>query len=161
MKRLAKQMVREAEDLGYVHDRTNSSGYLVYVHPSGHEVQINPSAAEHQARAVSKAMRRTAGTWQPTVGRNASACKERAARRRELEGERLAAERQRVQAEHDAYLARISTAPHLRDDPGALRRVESYLTELDRLDRLMRSIPAGAAEQGRRHAAHTSGRRAS
>jgi hypothetical protein len=155
MKRLAKQLVAEAAQLGYVHDRTNSNGYHVYVHPSGHEVQICPSAAEHQARAITKAMRRTAGTWQPTNGRNAQAVKERAGRRRHLDAERLAARRRQVQAEHDAYLARIARAPHLNDDPAALRRIEAYLRELADLDALMRSIPA---RDGR--VKHTAGARA-
>lgn len=159
MKRLAKDLVREAEQLGYVHDRTNTHGYLVYLHPSGHEVQICPSAAEHQARAVSKAMRKATGSWEQAAGRNATAVKERTAKRRQLEGERLAADRRRVQAEHDAYLARIDGAPHLKSDPAALRQVESYLRELDRLDLLMRAIPSGGDHSGSRHARHTAGAR--
>lgn len=157
MKRAAQQLVREAEELGYVHDRTNSQGYLVYVHPSGHEVQICPSAAKHQARAVSKAMRKTAGTWQPAQGRNARAVKDRAGRRRELTGERLAAEHARNKAERDAYLARIEAVPLLRADPEIVAALEANARRRRELEALMTAVPSVGEHQGHRHARHTAG----
>lgn len=159
MKRLARQLCDEAEQLGFVHERTNSKGWLVYIDPAGHEVHISPDPAEHQARSIRRAMRQAAGVYEAPAGRCAQAVKDRAARRRELDGERLAAERHEVQRRHDEFLARIENAPHLRHDPTSLRRVEGYLRELDRLDALMRAIPAGGDHQGRRGARHTTGRR--
>lgn len=159
MKGLAKKLCREAERLGYVHEYTNSKEFMVYVGPTGHEVRISASVTEHHAGAISKAMRQAVGDYEATPGRNAQAVKERAEKRRELDGERLAAERRAIQAEHDAYLARIAGAPHLKDDPAALRRIEKYLRDLDRLDSLMRSIPSGGDHQGRRSAKHTAGTR--
>ncbi|TKJ25265.1 hypothetical protein [Blastococcus sp. CCUG 61487] len=157
MKRLVKSLLAEAERLGYRQTGVNSKGFLVYAAPDGHEVRINPSASEAQVRELSKAMQKASGTYTPTPGRKAVACKDRAGRRRQLDSTRLAARRREVQAEHDAYLARIAGAPHLRDDPASLRRVEQYLTELDRLDSLMRAVPAAGDHQGRRLARHTAG----
>lgn len=157
MNRLVKGLITEAEGLGYRQTGVNAKGFLVYTAPGGHEVRINPSAAEYQVRDLSKSIRKASGTYAPVAGRNAVACKDRADRRRQLDDARLAAQRRQVQAEHDAYLARIAGAPHLRDDPASLRRVEQYLTELDRLDALMRSTPAAGDHQGRRPARHTAG----
>lgn len=159
MKAPAKNLCAEAKRLGYEHTGVNSKGFLVYAHPAGHEVRISPSATEHQAREISKAMRQAAGTYEATTGRNAVAVKERAQKRRELDAERLSAERRAIQAEHDAYLARISGAPHLEANPAALRRIEEYLRRLDHIDSLMRSIPSGGDHQGRRSARHTAGKR--
>lgn len=142
MKHAAKRLCAEAERLGYEHTAVNSSGHLVYTHPSGHEVRINPSAPEHQAREVTKAMRKTAGCYEVTPGRSGQRAKDRQHRRHELDAARRAAERRTLQAQRDAYLARIARAPHLNDDPAALRRVEARLSELDRLDALMRTAPS-------------------
>lgn len=157
MKRWVKALVAEVEQLGYEQTGVNAKGHLVYAAPGGREVRISPDASEDQVRDLTRAVRKASGTFAPPPRRKAAACKDRAGRRRQLDRVRLAAERRQVQAEHDAYLARIAGAPHLRDDPAALRRVEQYLTELDRLDALMRSIPAAGDHQGRRGARHTAG----
>lgn len=145
----------EAEALGYAFQSTNSKGHLVYAHPAGHTVKINPSCRDDQARTVSLAMRKTLGVHQLRPCRNAKAAKVRQAKERE----RLAADRRKIQAAHDDYLARIANGALIGADPDVIRRIEQYEQELAELDRLMRSVPSGGDHQGRRKARHTSGER--
>lgn len=157
MRRLARQLCDEAEQLGYRHERTNSRGHLVYVHASGHEVHISPAVDEDQARAASKAMRKACGQQQTVPKRNATAVKERQRRRHELDAERITAERRERQAERDAILARKEHAPLTGVDREDLRLVDERLAELHQLESLMKATPGSGHHQGR--VAHTAGHR--
>lgn len=159
MKRPCKAAVAEAERLGFVFERTNSKNFLVYSSPAGAEIMLSPEMNEHAMRGVLRQMQRMVGAVEHKPGRNAAAVKERQARRRELDAERLAAERRQIEDEHAAFLARTAGAVLTKVDRRDLRRIEARLAEVRRLESQMVEVPAGGDHAGRRRAQHQAGER--
>lgn len=159
MRRECKTAIAEAERLGFTFDRTNSKQHLVYQSPGGDEMVLSPTMSEHTLRSVVRQMQRMVGAVEHKPGRNASAVKERQARRRELGAMRLAAERRQIEDERAAFLARTAGAVLRKVDRRALRRIEARLAEVRRLESQMVEVPAGGDHGGHRRAQHRAGER--
>ena len=157
MKQFAKKATKEAERLGYVYARTNSSNFDIYEHPSAGEIGINPSCNEASYRNIVRQMQKSVGVLVRAQGRDAIAVKDRHAKRAELDAERLAAERRDIERQRDVYLARISGAQLTQIDRADLARIERRLAEIRVLERMMTSVPASADHRGRGQARHRAG----
>ena len=159
MKQHSKRAIQEAERLGYEYARTNSSNFLVYEHPTAGEVCLSQSMSENACRTAIRQMQKAVGALVRTSGRSASVVKGRRARRAELETERAAAELRRIEAHHEAFLARVGSAPLAQGDRDELRQIEARLAELRALAGLMTDVPSTSAHRGAGQARHQAGGR--
>jgi predicted RNA binding protein YcfA (HicA-like mRNA interferase family) len=144
VKRQAKELIEALERLGYEYDRTNSKGFLMYVHADGDEVGVSEGIQEHAARQLLRKVERRLGVERDTGKRNAAGIKERQAYLRM----RLAEDIARHREELDAILARKSQRLDglgLVATEAEIARITRYIEQREReladMERLMRGAP--------------------
>lgn len=163
MNKAAKQVVRQAERLGYALVSQNSKGARRYEHPTAEPIVLQPTMSDDTARTLSRQLAAVAGIPVQVAKRNPAAVRERQARERvqhradaerhEQELAALRAERARLLGGHgvsltDVEVSRIET------------EMERSERELARLRRLMTETPSSAEHRsGGRAARHQAGAR--
>lgn len=148
MKRLAKKVMSDLEDLGFDLIWRNNSGDYVYVHaddPQQTEVRVSPSIDENAAKATVARCRRIAGIAPVIVKRRGEQVKERDAADRAREREQAERRLRWAEEKRDRLLADMAEAAYVAK---VEELVEHRRRELAELHREMTETPQGGQHVG-------------